>query len=234
MHLHDANRRRSSRLIWSACMLIAGCSSEQARESTEQARQKLQATERAVQPAVSAIECGAGSVQTAIAACRAAGGHYGHCAIVASRAGATDATSCYTYASQIHARREQLVGQEDQLDAQIRYLEDVNTATLQLNAELNSKVGEITARTDTAIDSLAEGQMTKAELVQFHAIVDVEVSAAQRQLAAASRELQTAAQYRSRQGAPTAALDAEISRLQALLNETQRETSALVAQRERI
>jgi hypothetical protein len=43
-----------------------------------------------------------------------------------------------------------------------------------------------------------------------------------------------AQQYCSRQQPPTAALDAEIARLQALLNETQRQTSALVAQRQRI
>jgi hypothetical protein len=213
--------------MWIASFLIVGCWSQRVQE-------KLQPTERALQPTVSAFECGGGSVKAAIAACRAEGGHYGHCAIVASRAGVSDATACYTYASKIRKRREQLVGQEDQLDAEIRYLQDVNLDTEDLNAELNVRIEEVTARTDTAMDSLAQGEMTRSELAQLRAILDFEVSSAQRQLDAASRELQAAEQYRSRQQPPTAALDAEIARLQALLNEVQRQTSALVAQRQRI
>jgi hypothetical protein len=218
-----------------ACILVASCSSDFVHESHEQAEAKLQSTERAVQPTVSGIECGASSVQSAIASCRAQGGHYGHCAIVASRVGVSDATACYNYAAAIRKRRALLVGQEDQLDAQIRYLEDVNAATQELNVELNSSVQEVTARTDTAVDSLRQGEMTKEELAQLHAIVDNHISSAQRQLAVATRELQSAAQYRDRAQRPTTAeLDAEISRLQALLDETQRQTSALTAQRERI
>jgi chromosome segregation ATPase len=146
----------------------------------------------------------------------------------------SDATACYTYASKIRKRREQLVGQEDQLDAQMRYLRDVNLDTEDLNAELNGRIEVVTARTDTAVDSLAQSEMTESELAQLREILDIEVSSAQRQLDAASRELQAAEQYRSRQLPPTAALDAEIARLQALLNETQRQTSELVAQRQRI
>jgi hypothetical protein len=219
---------RLASMVLAAGVLSAGCSGQAIQE-------KLQPTARAVQPTVSAFECGGGTVKSTIASCRAEGGHYGHCAIVASRAGVSGATACYTYASEIHKRREQLVGQEDQLDAQIRYLQDVNTDTEQLNAELGGKVEEVTARTDVAVESLAQGEMTQSELAQLRAILDNEVSSAQRQLEAASRELQAAEQYRSRQRPPTAAaLDAEISRLQALLDEAQRQTGALVAQRGRI
>ena len=40
------------------------------------------------------------------------------CVVVASRAGVSDATACYIYAAKLHQRREQLVGQAGQLDAQ--------------------------------------------------------------------------------------------------------------------
>jgi hypothetical protein len=214
-------------MMWIAGLLVVGCSSQRVQE-------RLQPAERAVQPTVSALECGGGSLKATIASCRAEGGHYGHCAILASRAGVSGATACYTYASKIRQRREQLVGQEDQLDTQIRYLQDVNGYTEGLNVELNERIQEVTARTDTAVDSLAQGEMTESELSQLRAILDIEVSSAQRQLDAASRELQAAEHYRSRQQPPTAALDAEIARLQALLNEAQRQTGALVAQRQRI
>jgi hypothetical protein len=206
---------------------MCGCSSERVRE-------KLQPTGRALQPTVNAFECGGASVKAAIASCRTEGGSYGHCAIVASRSGVSDATACYNYAADIHKRREQLVGQEDQLDAQIRYLADVNVDTERLNAELNGRIEEMTARTDAGVDSLAQGEMTASELAQLRSILDVEVSSAQRQLDAASRELQAAERYRSRQQPSTAALDTEIAQLRALLNETQRQISALIAQRHRI
>lgn len=218
--------KRCTSIIGIAIVLMCGCSSQRVQE-------KLEPTERAVQPTVNAFECGGGSVKAAIASCRAEGGSYGRCAIVASRSGVSDATACYSYAAEIHQRREQLVGQEDQLDAQIRYLADVNADTERLNAELNARIEDAAARTDAGVDSLAQGEMTGSELAQLRSILDVEVSSAQRQLDAASRELQAAERYRSRQPA-VAALDAEIARLQALLNETQRQTNALVAQRQRI
>ena len=215
-------------IVAMAGCLIAACSSQQVRE-------KLQPGERALQPTVSAFECGGERVKSTIASCRAEGGHYGRCAILASRAGVSNATVCYNYASEIRKRREQLVGKEDQIDAETRYLRDVNRDTEVLNRELSSKLNEVTARSDTAVESLAQGEMTQSELAQLRAILDNEVSFAHRQLDAATSELQAAEQYRSRQTLPTSeALDAQIARLQALLKEAQRQTSALVAQRERI
>jgi predicted metal-dependent hydrolase len=209
------------------CLMVA-CSSQQVQE-------KVQPGERALQPTVSAFECGGGRMKSTIESCRAEGGHYGRCAVLASRAGVSRATECYNYASTIHKRREQLVGQEDQLDAEIRYLQDVNRDTEGLNRELSGRIEEATARVDTGVESLAQGEMAQSELTQLHAILDNEVSFAQRQLDAASSELQAAEQYRERQPAPTrAALDAQIARLQALLDEARRQTTALVAQRERI
>ena len=226
-------------LLGFAALIMVGCSSErihaELQRSGDRVQERLEPTERALQPTVSAVECGGGSVAAAIAACRAQGGHTGHCAIVATNAGVSGATACYTYAAQIKKRREQLVGQENQLDAHIRYLQDVNRDTERLNDEMSGKITEVTARTDTAVDSLAKGEMTQRELNQLHAILDHEVSAAQHQLEMVSREMQAAQQYRSRQPSEaTARLDAEIARLQELLTQAQRDTGALALQRQRI
>lgn len=219
--------RGSTLLIVGFVTLMAGC-------SEERVRAKLEPTERAVQPTVSAFQCGGGSVKTAIESCRAEGGHYGHCALVASRAGVAGATACYNYANDIRERRAELVGKEDQLDAQIAYLRTVNADTEMLNTEMSSRLDEATARADTAVQSLAQGEMTKSELDQLRSILDGEVSYAQQQLVAASRELQAANLYRARQQSPAGALDSEIAKLQALLDETQRQTKALVEQRQRL
>ncbi len=219
--------------------VVTGCSTDRVQEDLQRSgakmQEKLEPTERAVQPTVSALECGSGSVAAAIVACRAAGGHTGHCAIVAAGAGASGATVCYSYATTIKKRREELVAQEDQLDAHIGYLKDVNQDTVALNEQLKAKITEVTARTDTAVESLASGEMSQTELAQLQAILDLEVSGAQRQLDTVTRELQAAQQYRSRQPPGTAArLDEEIARLQELLNQAQRDTSALASQRQRI
>lgn len=206
-------------------LLSAGCSIDSA---------KLEPTERAVQPTVSAFECGGESVRTAIASCRAEGEDYGHCAVAAWHVGVSDATACYTYSSKVHKLREQLVGQEGQLDAQIRYLQDVNADTEQLNAELATRVETATERTDIAVDALARGKMTASDLDQLRSILDNEQSYAERQLDTASSQLQLAERYRAQQSPATAALDAEIDRLQTLLAETQRQTRALMAQRQRL
>lgn len=218
---------RLAGLFFAVVFAGAGC-------STQRLQERLLPTERAVQPTANAFECGSGSVRSAIAACRAEGGRYGHCALVASRAGVSDATACYTYAATIHRRREQLVGEEDQLAAQTAYLQDVNADTGKLNSVLTARVNDVVARTDLAVESVARGEMTASELDQLHAILDVEVTSATRQLDAGSRELQAAEQYRSKQQPPTAALDAEIARLRALLDDVQRQTGELVAQRQRI
>ena len=225
--------------MWLSTLFVAGCSDDRVRDDLhrtgEKVQAKLQPAERTLQPTVSAFECGGGSVTSAISTCRAAGGHTGHCAIVAVNAGVSGATACYTYATAIKDRREQLVGQEDELDAHIRYLQDVNQDTEVLNTELNVKITEVTERTDTAVDSLATGEMTQAELAQLRAILDQEVAAAQQQLDTVARELQAAEHYRSAQSSETAArLDTEIARLQELLSQAQRDTAALALQRQRI
>ena len=219
----------SQRFIAAAIAAIAATSC-----STQRLNERLDPAERAVQPTVKAFECGGESVKAAIASCRSEGGHYGHCALIASRASMNEATACYTYANDIRKRRAQLVGQEDQIDAQIRYLQDVNLNTANLNDEMKSRVEEATVRADTALDSLAQGQMTASELSQLRAILDIELSSSQRQLDAASQQLRDAGLYRSRQPAPNPELDAEIARLEALLADTQRQTSALALQRQRL
>jgi chromosome segregation ATPase len=128
-----------------------------------------------------------------------------------------------------------LVGQEGALDAEIRYLQAVNGDTERLNDELGGKIDEVTARTNTAVESLKAGQMTETELAQLHAILDHEVAEARKQLEVVSQELESAQQYRARQpDLSSAALDAQIEQLQNLLAQVQRRTRAMSAQRDRI
>ena len=186
----------------------------------------------ATQQGTSALECGGGGAAAALILCKLAHGSDASCAAVAVGAGASGAAICYSYADKIQKRRAQLAGHEKDLNAQIQYLHTVNQDTEDLNKQLAAKVVTVTKSTDQAVASIAQGQTTQAELTKQRQALDNEVKAAQTQVNAAAQELKSAQQFRAQQ--TSGAYDAEIARLQDLLNQAQRNTSALAAQRQRV
>jgi predicted nucleic acid-binding Zn-ribbon protein len=188
----------------------------------------------ATQQQTSALECGGGSAAAAVLLCLLAGGNEKTCAAVAVGAGAAGAAICYSYADNIQKRRKELAAQGDSLSAHLKYLQGVNQDTEALNTQLAAKVTEVTKSTDHAVDALAKGQMAQADLAQQRQALDKQVNAAQAQVNTAAQELQSARQFRAQQTTPSANLDAEIARLQDLLDQAQRSTSALAAQRQRL
>lgn|SRR5271165_61142 len=189
----------------------------------------------ATQQQTSALECGAGGAVAAILLCKLAGGNDKSCAAIAVGVGAAGGAICYSYANNIQKRRKELAAQGDTLSAHLKYLQGVNHDTEVLNTQLTTQVNSVTKSTDQAVDSLAKGQMTQADLTHQRQALDNQVNAAQAQVNAVSQELQSARQYRAQHAAtPSPDMDAEIARLQDLLSQAQRSTSALAAQRQRI
>jgi hypothetical protein len=188
----------------------------------------------ATQQQTSALECGGGGAVAAVILCKLAKGNDATCAALAVGAGAAGAAICYSYADKIQKHRAQLAGHEKDLNAQIQYLHTVNQDTEDLNKQLAAKVVTVTKSTDQAVAAIAQGQTTQAELNKQRQGLDNEVKAAQTQVNAAAQELKSAQQFRAQQTGPSSAYDAEIARLQDLLNQAQRNTSALAAQRQRI
>jgi uncharacterized protein YgiM (DUF1202 family) len=189
----------------------------------------------ATQQGTSALECGGGGAAAALILCKLAHGSDASCAALAVGAGAAGAAICYSYADKVQKHRAQLAGHEKDLNAQIQYLHSLNQDTEELDKQLAAKVTAVTKSTDQTVASLAQGQATQADLNRQRQALDNEVKAAQTQVNAAAQELKSAQQFRSQQtSGPSSALDAEIARLQDLLNQAQRNTSALAAQRQRI
>jgi hypothetical protein len=188
----------------------------------------------ATEQGTSALECGGGSAAGAILLCLLAGGNEKTCAAVAVGAGAAGAAICYSYADNIQKRRKELAAQGDSLSAHLKYLQGVNQDTEALNTQLAAKVTAVTKSTDHAVDALAKGQLAQADLAHQRQALDKQVSDAQAQVNAAAQELQSARQYSAKQPTPSPSLDAEIARLQDLLTQAQRSTSAMAAQRQRI
>jgi septal ring factor EnvC (AmiA/AmiB activator) len=193
------------------------------------------ATQAGTSESTSALECGGGAAAGALILCKLFGGNNQACAALAVGAGAAGAAICYSYASKIQKHRRELAGHEEDLDARIRYLRQVNQDTEELTNQLAAKVTALTKSTDQAADALARGQATQAQLAQTRQVLDNEVQAAQRQVNTVAQELQSAQQFRAQHtSAASFELDTEIARLQSLLNQAQRSTSAMASLSQRI
>jgi archaellum component FlaC len=189
----------------------------------------------ATQQGTAALECGGGGAAGAVLLCKLAGGSDQKCAALAVGVGVAGAAICYSYASNIQKHRNELAGHENDLDARIKYLHGVNDDTQELNRQLAAKINVVTQSTDQTADAIAKGTATQDQITQKRKELDNEVKAAQAQVDTAARELKSAKEFQAKQPpGSTAALDAEIARLQGLLNEAQRDTNALAAQRQRI
>jgi hypothetical protein len=189
----------------------------------------------ATQEQTSAVECGGGSALGAVLLCKLAGGNNGTCAAIAAGAAAAGAAICYSYASKIQKHRRELVGHEQDLDARIKYLREVNQETVELNRQLATKVDSVTRSTDQVVDIIARGQVTQAQVDHQRQALDKEVKAAQGQVNTVAQELQSAQQFRAQlKSGSSADLDTEIARLQDLLSQAQRSSNVIAAQGMRI
>jgi hypothetical protein len=181
-----------------------------------------------------ALECGAGGALGALLLCELAGGRGPACAAVTAGVGAAGAAACYSYVNHVQKHRQELAGREQDLDARIHYLREVNQDTEQLNQQLAARVADATNSVNQAVAAVQRGQLSQDQLTQQRRALDNQVSSAQTQVAAVSQELRDARQFRAGQSGTSADLDTQIQRLQDLLDQAQRNTTALAAQRQRI
>jgi len=196
-----------------------------------------------------ALECGAGGAGGAFLLCKALGGNDDTCMAMAAAGGGVGATVCYNYAGQLEQRRQALAGREDDLDAQLEYVRGLNQDAEQLNVRLRERVAEITRLTDDAVAKVGQGRMTQQQLQEQQNALDEEIATGRQQLAQGRTALDELKRYRARQeeqarqdeqaaGEQQAqrlrALDAELAKNEALLQEIERQTSALASQRQRV
>jgi hypothetical protein len=196
----------------------------------------------ATQQGTSALECGGGGAVAALLVCKLAGGNNQTCAAAAAGVGAAGAAICYSYANKIQQHRKELAQRGDSVNARIQYLQSINKDTDDLNRQLAQRLNAVTQSTDQAVEALARGQTTRDQLARERKSLDNEVKSAQAQVDTADQELRSAQDYRAQQfkvqqtssNAQANELDAQIARLQNLLSQAQRNTTALAEQRQRI
>ncbi len=190
---------------------------------------------------MAALECGAIGAGLATAICLAAGGSAAACAGSAAGGGLLGAGVCYTYAEKYEKRRQELAGKENDLDARLKYARGLNEDSEKLNQELNTRVAQISKRTDTIVAQINQGTISQQELLKEREALLKAENAAKDQVALEKAALEDMKRFQAEQARKTSAdsaahaeLDAEIRKQERLLAETRRATSALASQRQRI
>ena len=181
------------------------------------------------------LECGLGGAGVGFLACKLAGGTDQRCAAISAGVGVAGAAACSLYAKHLDARRKELAGKENDLDAQIHYVQGLNADTRQLNADLAQRVTSVTQATDKIVAEIRQQQISQSQLAQERKARDDLVKTSQTEVNQGTQALQATKQFRSQQQAGSSSdLDAAIAQQEQLLTEAQHQVDLLAAQRARV
>jgi hypothetical protein len=177
------------------------------------------------------LECGAGGLAAAYLACTLAHGSAAKCAAIGAGVGGAAGLACYAYANHLDARRKELAGNEQNLDAQIRYVRGLNQDTQQLNTQLAQRVSTVTQDTTKLVAQIGQQQISQQQLAKERKSRDDIVKSAQNDVNQGTQALQTAKDLRAQQKRKSPDLDNAISQQEALLAQAQHQVDLLAAQR---
>lgn len=180
------------------------------------------------------LECGLGGAGASYLACKLAGGTDARCAEIGAAVGVGGALACSLYARHLEERRKELAGKENDLDAQIRYVQGLNADTRQLNADLAQRVASVTRSTDQVVAEIQQQQISQTQIAQERKTRDNLLRTSQDEVNQGTQALQTARELRTKDPAPPPALDTAIQQQEQLLAEAQRQVALLAAQRDRV
>ena len=180
------------------------------------------------------LECGLGGAGASYLACKLAGGTDARCAEIGAAVGVGGALACSLYARHLEERRKELAGKENDLDAQIRYVQGLNADTRQLNADLAQRVASVTRSTDQVVAEIQQQQISQTQIAQERKTRDNLLRTSQDEVNQGTQALQTARELRTKDPAPPPALDKAIQQQEQLLAEAQRQVALLAAQRDRV
>ncbi|SEL11511.1 hypothetical protein [Nitrosovibrio tenuis] len=187
------------------------------------------------------LECGAVGAGGGFLACKLLGGSDALCAGVAAGAGVLGGGACYGFASHYEKRRQELAGKENDLDARLKYVRGLNEDSEKLNKQLNTRLAEVSRRTDEVSAEIRQGAITRQQVVKEREALQKEEQAAKDQVELQKVALDDMKRFQAQQSlkagddkARIAELDAEIAKQERLLAEAQRATTAFAAQAGRI
>lgn len=180
------------------------------------------------------LECGVGIGILGGAICEVAthGHDNGKCAAVTAISGAGAGLACSSYAKHLEARSHELQGKENDLNAQIHYVQELNADTEKLNSQLAERVSALTSDTDRVVAQVNQlsAQQLQAERQKRTDLLNV----SQEEVTKGKQALQNARQLRSHDRGDSSALDAAIAQQEVLLQQAQRQVDLLAEQRARV
>lgn len=140
----------------------------------------------------------------------------------------------YSYAQNIQSRRNALAGQENNLNAQLRFAEGVNQDTQEANRLLAQEIRASEDKVNALAVKTQQHQATQRELESQRQDLAKKVKAAEDQHALAARQLDELNQFRSRQPQGSPELDAQIAKLETQLQELKHNTTTLASLSQRL
>lgn len=173
-----------------------------------------------------ALECGAGGAGAAFLICKLAGGSNATCAAAGGGAGALGAAGCYAWSSNLKKDRDALAGHENDLDARLTYVRNVNNTMAQYNASLRQKVADLSQHSAATAQQVGVQSNDQAQLTSQQRKIDDALKEANSSIA---EQKQTLADMRNFQAqhAGNPELASEIHREEGILQDTQRQATAL-------
>ena len=192
------------------------------------------ATSAAAATAQAGLECGLATGGLSYLACKLKGKSAAQCAEIGAGVGLAGALACSLYAKHLEARRKELAGKENDLDAQIRYVQGLNADTRQLNADLTKRVASATQDTDKLLAEIEQQQISQEQLAQERKTRDDLLKTSQSEVTQGTQALEEAKKFRAQKGDSSADLDAAIAQQEQLLTEAQHQVDLLAAQRARV
>ena len=180
------------------------------------------------------LECGLGGVAAGYLACKLAGGNDAKCLAIGGGVGGAAAVGCYSYSKHLAARRQQLAGKENDLDAQIKYVQGLNNDTKQLNGELNKRLASVTQKNDQVLAQIQQQQISYQQLAQERQSQDKLIAQSQQEVDDGVKALQTAKDLRARRSTAAPDLDAAIDQQEQLLVDAHHQVELLSQQRARV
>jgi len=171
--------------------------------------------------------------------CRLLHGTEGQCAAAAAVVGAGGAVIAHNYAKDAEARRAELRGHENDLNARLAYLQGVNRDSAKFNDQLRQELASQSAAIDQLGRQVAAGQAGDPQRRAARDQLQREVNDLNTQVATMDSQLADMKRFRAGAGgnpdqAGVARLDQQIAQLEQTLAESRRNTASLASLGQRI
>jgi len=181
-----------------------------------------------------ALECGAAGAGIGFLTCKLLGGSDAKCAGWGAAGGTLGAAGCYAYSNHLEQQRQQLKGHENELDARLTYLRNVNQTTAEYNANMQTQIAEITAHNDATLQLIRTNKVDQSQLKKQQELMDKMLDDANKSLASQRESVAYMQQLQATNNMHDPKLAQELKIQLANLEKTKQQTAALAAQRQRI